>query len=203
MTVFSSSPLPPSNPFSSRFVRPGAIPFVLPSEKSLDSIIDRLESNAWHGAIIGPHGSGKSTLLATLAAHLAARGRTVEMFTLSAGESSVPISDEAAGKWTSATQVVVDGYEQLSWWSSTWLQRTCSQQGCGLLVTVHVDVGMPIVHSTQVDAEIACRIAAQLQPEDRRLVTDDDVRMEFAACGGNLRELLFSLYDIHEERSRE
>jgi hypothetical protein len=201
MTVFDSSPLPPSNPFSTRFVRPGAIPYVLPSEKSLDSVIERLQSHAWHGAIIGPHGSGKSTLLAALASRLAAEGRSVVLIALSAGETSLPVTEAEAGKWTNATQVVVDGYEQLSWWSSTWLQRTCSQQGAGLLVTAHADVGMPVVHSTQVDAELACRISAQLQGE-RQLVTDEDVHREFAESEGNLRELLFALYDIYEERSR-
>lgn len=201
MTIFSS-PTPPSNPFSTKFVRPGAIPFVLPSEQSLDAIIDRLAARTWHGAILGPHGSGKSTLLAALAERMTARGRKVLLITLTAGESTLPVTEEEAAKWSSDTQVIVDGYEQLSWWSSSWLQRTCSQQGAGLLVTAHADIGMSVVHSTQVDAELACRIAAQLQANGVALVTDDDVRREFAECEGNLRELLFSLYDIYEERSR-
>ena len=51
-----------SNPFSTRFIRPGAIEYLFAPGQTADSLIDRLRHNQWRGQIIGPHGSGKSTL---------------------------------------------------------------------------------------------------------------------------------------------
>src|SRR5581483_12050635 len=58
--------LPRVNPFSTRFIQPGAIPFHFPTPDGLAAIVRRLEGAGGRGQIIGPHGSGKSTLLAAL-----------------------------------------------------------------------------------------------------------------------------------------
>ena len=55
-----------SNPFSSRYVRPGAIPFFFPEDCRVELLLSRLEENGWQGEILGRHGSGKSALLAHL-----------------------------------------------------------------------------------------------------------------------------------------
>ena len=55
------------NPFSTRRISPGAIPYVLPPGENAYALVDRLRQAGWWGEIVGPHGSGKSTLLATLA----------------------------------------------------------------------------------------------------------------------------------------
>src|SRR5579859_6457327 len=64
---------PRSNPFSTRCVRPGAIPFRFPPGESAATMVDRLERQGWWGQIVGPHGSGKSTLLAALLPELRRR----------------------------------------------------------------------------------------------------------------------------------
>ena len=56
-----------ANPFATRHVRPGAIPFHFPAETSAAQLVARLRELNWRGAIVGPHGSGKSTLLVALA----------------------------------------------------------------------------------------------------------------------------------------
>ena len=66
---------PRSNPFSTRFVRPGAVPYLFAPGQSADGLVRRLAGFGWRGQIIGPHGSGKSTLLAALAEPLARAGR--------------------------------------------------------------------------------------------------------------------------------
>src|SRR5438045_9395885 len=58
--------LPRVNPFSSRFVEPGAIPFRFPSPGGLADVVRRLDEAGGWGQVVGPHGSGKSTLLAAL-----------------------------------------------------------------------------------------------------------------------------------------
>ncbi len=57
----------PSNPFCTRFVRPGAVAYRFAADQSgqLDSIVKRIKG-VRHGLIIGPHGSGKSTLIHSL-----------------------------------------------------------------------------------------------------------------------------------------
>ena len=54
------------NPFSTRYTRPGAIPFRFPPGTSADGLVEQLRRQQWRGAIVGPHGSGKSSLVAAL-----------------------------------------------------------------------------------------------------------------------------------------
>ncbi len=55
-----------SNPFSTRFVRPGALAYRFPPGESAATLVERLAASGWRGQIVGPHGSGKSTLVAAL-----------------------------------------------------------------------------------------------------------------------------------------
>jgi hypothetical protein len=59
---------PPSNPFSTRFIRPGAATYRFPDGTSAESLVRKFV-NQFNGkaAIIGPHGSGKTSLLYALA----------------------------------------------------------------------------------------------------------------------------------------
>ncbi len=51
------------NPFSTKFIRPGAIDFVVELGDALPDIFARFERFGLSGQVVGPHGSGKSTLL--------------------------------------------------------------------------------------------------------------------------------------------
>lgn len=55
---------PPINPFSTTFIRPGAIPFLFPNDQTIQDVVRQLAATDWWGQIIGPHGTGKSTLTA-------------------------------------------------------------------------------------------------------------------------------------------
>src|SRR6185295_305765 len=101
------------NPFATRFIRPGAIPFLFLDGDSADAIVERLKANRWRGQIIGEHGSGKSTLIATLVPLIEAAGRQAVMLKIGTGERTLPAIEKSL--LTPATQLVVDGYEQLSW----------------------------------------------------------------------------------------
>ncbi len=71
-----------SNPFCSRFVRPGAIGYHFPAGESVESIVERLHACQWRGALVGPHGSGKSTLLHALLPALNRAGWQTRLLTL-------------------------------------------------------------------------------------------------------------------------
>ena len=199
----------PSNPFATRFTRPGAIPYLYPPGQSAQTLLETLQRNNWWGEIIGPHGSGKSSLLAELLPRLGEAGRTVVQFSLHQGDRILPVSKADAKAWTPETQVVVDGYEQLSWWSKRRLQGWVKAQQAGLLITAHQPMGLPPLFTTQPTLELARSIVSKLTSLSRTgsasegepaTLTDDDVAAAFAKHGANLREMLFSLYDVHQRR---
>ncbi len=197
------SPKPSTdNPFSSSRIRPGAVEFLFGPGESLDDCLSLLEQKSWWGQVRGPHGSGKSTLLAALLPRLEKAGRRVKSFTLRQGQRRLPITGPASLARDTRTQVVIDGWEQLSWWSRWRLSRLCRQRGWGLLATTHCDLGLPDVYVTRPTAELAQRIAAQLLEGWPDVISSQDVERCFAARPGDLRETLFTLYDVFEERRK-
>ena len=196
---------PTSNPFATRFTRPGAIPYLFPPGQSAVGLVDELRSNQWWGEIIGPHGSGKSSLLAELLPLLQAAGRGTEVHSLHQGDRTLPFSKNHVKSWTEGTQIVVDGYEQLSWWSKRRLQGWVKAQGAGLLITAHEPMGLPPLFTTRPTLELARQIVAKLlEGTDGTGVPcyEAEIAAAFAAHGANLRELLFSLYDVHQRKQK-
>jgi hypothetical protein len=187
------------NPFATRFTRPGALEFLFPDGESAESLVARLRENAWQGEIVGPHGAGKSTLLATLIPQLAGVGRNVVHVTLHQGETGLPKTIDDWRAWTAATQVVVDGYEQLTWWSRTRLAWRVRDRGAGLLVTSHAPTGLPTILQVAPRLEAAEAVVRQLVP-DAATITPEDIQRTFRACDGNIREMLFQLYDLYQAR---
>lgn len=190
------------NPFSTRHIRPGAMVYLFSDEASADGLIARLRDRQWRGEIVGPHGSGKSTLLATLFPLLEQAGRKVVVFTLHAGERRLPVSTAECKSWNGDTQVVVDGYEQLGWWSRRWLDLTCRARGSGLLVTTHQSVGLPTIYQTATSLTVLKAIVDLLLPPNSHVISPADVTEVAMAHGGNTREALFALYDLYETRRR-
>ncbi len=191
------------NPFATRFTRPGAIGYLFPLGQSAIGTLDLLRSNRWWGEIIGPHGSGKSSLLAELLPLLEATGRGVALYGLHQGDRTLPITKSDVKSWNADTQVVVDGYEQLSWWSKRRLQGWVKAHGAGLLITAHQPMGLPPLVTTQPSLELARQIVAELTKNDStQALTDVDIAAAFARHPTNLREMLFSLYDVHQRRQK-
>jgi molybdopterin-guanine dinucleotide biosynthesis protein len=191
-----------SNPFATRFTRPGAIAFLFPDGETVQTLVDRLQAQAWRGEIVGPLGAGKSTLLATLTEPLAAAGRKVIKAALHQGESSLPDILDDWRVWDAATQVIVDGYEQLSWWSRRQLAQRVRDRQAGLLVTSHAPTGLPTILTVVPRVESAWQVVQQLVPPSS-VITRDDVEQTFAACQGNVREMLFQLFDLYQARAPE
>ena len=196
-------PLMDSNPFATRFIRPGAIPYLFPDAMNASHLIDRLRRTAWFGQIVGPHGSGKSTLLETLVPRVERGGRRVVRFTLRRHRRPRPVENPQAARWGVGTLVVVDGFEQLGPVRRMWLKCLCRRRRCGLLVTSHRRIGLPTLIRTDVEPAVAARVVALLQRNRPALVGPNDVADHFGKHPGNLRETLFDLYDLAAARQRD
>jgi hypothetical protein len=195
---------PPSNPFATRHVRPGALPYLFPPGESAAGLLERLQAHGWWGQVVGPHGSGKSTLLAVLLAELRQLGRAPMLITLHDGQRRLPAAARRALRDRSApgrTIVVVDGYEQLRGWSRLVLKYRCRRRGCGLLITAHSDVGLPGLYDTRVTPATAANVIQHLLPPGTACpLSPTGLAARLTARDGNLREVLFDLYDWYERQ---
>jgi len=196
------SPALASNPFSTRFISPATVDYLFPEGTDAARLVNKLRGANWWGQIIGPHGSGKTALLHTLLPRLEETGRRVELYVLHDSERRLRLARCTKSDWNRHTQVIVDGYEQLGWFSRVVLKRNCRSRGAGLLVTAHASVGLPSVWETQTSLELARALVARLVPPQRvSRITAEDVSCAFSAHQGNLRETLMSLYDVYEEKA--
>lgn len=188
------------NPFCSRRVRPGALPFLFAPGQDAARLVDRLSRHGWWGQIVGPHGSGKSALLAALVPAIGRAGRRVLRVQLHDRQRRLPHDWKRVPDLDRSAVLTVDGYEQLGLWARVSLKRSCRRRGAGLLVTAHAPVGLPELFHATVNLELAQRIVVQLQRDHRPHITPGDVASRFAHHAGNMREILFELYDLYEKR---
>lgn len=193
-------PACPMNPFATRYVRPGAIAFRFRPGESAAQLVARLQANGWQGQIVGPHGSGKSTLLAALRPELERAGRNVLSIALHDGERRLPPSLARLRSLRAPDLLVIDGFEQLSAFARGSIKRRCRRQACGLLATGHADLGLPWLYSTRVEPTTAHAIVVHLISAAEPLISESDVDEALSAYPGNLRETLFRLYDLYEQR---
>jgi hypothetical protein len=196
-------PLPTENPFCSRHVRPGATSYRFAAGESLDAVLTRLEEHAWRGEIVGPHGSGKSSLLTVLVPALQAAGRNVQWFELHDGQRKLPEGWDAPEQCPAGTILVIDGYEQLVASCKRQILKTTARQQCGVVVTAHAASGLPPIVHTSTTLALAQDIVVELMAGRPAVITRDDVADCFGTSGGNLREMLFALYDRYEARTRQ
>lgn len=194
-------PAPDANPFAASRVAPGKIPYCFPPGKTVQEVLDRLQRHQGWGQILGPHGAGKSTLLATLARELTDRGTAVQWLrvppqTRSWSHLLTPASVPRG------TQVLVDGFEQLSWWARQRLAWVARRRGWGLVVTCHADVGWPTLWEAGVSLATVHDLVERLLRGFSPLVTPADVKAAWETHPTNAREILFALYDVYESRRR-
>jgi hypothetical protein len=187
------------NPFSTRFIAPDRHPFIFPPGKSLSDVGGRLVNQDWSGQIIGPHGSGKSTLLHNLLQWAEGQGGTARFIFLNDQQRRLPQG------WTAEplpTFYAVDGAEQLSWWAWTGLKWQCARHRCGLLVTAHHSLKLPTLFQTgPADPETIRRVVYAIAGSNDT-PSPDLSRQLATAHVGNMREILFALYDRWEKRRR-
>lgn len=186
------------NPFVTRRVRPGVIPYFFPPQVDASAVVEQWRAAGCRGAIVGAHGSGKSTLLAALRETLARKGHTVHLIELHDGQRRLPKAPLAAA--AAGDAVFVDGYEQLGLLSRWRLSCLCRRRRLGLLLTSHRRTRLPTLYRTSIDPPLARRVVDHLLGADRALITDADLAESLRRHGDDLREVLFEMYDRYEAR---
>jgi hypothetical protein len=196
------------NPFATRYTSPSAGEYLFPDDVGVETLIARLREFQWWGQITGIHGSGKSTLVQMLLPRLEAVGRVIDFYAFRADRPPLLLASASSGlrparvaDWTRSTQIVVDGYEQLGWLQRTWWKWQCRRRGAGLLVTGHDDLGFPPLWRTETSTEVTRRVVARLLDQaDAPWLGAEQLDHLFATHEGNVREVLFALYDLYEQR---
>lgn len=185
---------PPSrdaNPFATCWTRPGALPWF----GDVDAVVGRLRSADWRGQIVGPHGSGKSTLLRSLLEPLRA-----------AGQRPVLV-DALQGTQANDGLLLVEAFERLPRREQSKRIAAWRREGVPFVVTTHRvlrsrPATLPVVEHTAPSEAVLGRLFAELTRRRATPVTLEDAFSRFASRAGDVRETLFDLYNLHEERSR-
>jgi hypothetical protein len=192
----------PTNPFATRYTRPGAIPPLdergLPrSVLGLLETIDRLGGSA---AFTGPHGTGKSTHLAAVAAALRAEGRRVQSIRVRRCRDLLPVLT-ALGRAAGGGTLCIDGWESLGAPAGLLVVLLARLRGIRLIVTSHRPTLLPTAVRTAATFPLLTGIIERLPPAGD-LLTPADLAGAFTRHAGNLRESLAELYDVVEARRR-
>ncbi len=98
--------------------------------------------------------------------------------------------------------LVVDGYEQLSGWNRLRTRHYCRRRRCGLIVTAHAPVGLPDLFRTSPTFQTVQELVGRLLQGRPTAWSAQELRDRFERHQGNVRELLFELYDLYACRLR-
>lgn len=216
-----------SNPFATRFVEPGKIPWA--GEESLEVLASRFNDLGRRAAIVGQHGTGKSTLLEHLVPIVAARsdgdapvacvqfgpkassrargsslettngGGQVAWLKLRKGPDLVHVIHEAESALHSHSLWIIDGYEQLSWFRRWRVLASTKRHDVDVLVTTHSDSWLlPTLLTTHVSLEIARKVIQNVIRVNSSVA--DEKRDSFERWSNN--QLEFAL-EKHQGNLRE
>lgn len=209
-----------SNPFASRFTRPGAIDYRDPATgRPIDpaELISRLKSMRM-GAIVGDHGTGKSTLLQTLSrfesSERFAYGRWIQL----GRDPSLKFCGRIRERYdnsikTLKTQsevesdhvLIIDGAEQISAIVRSIVRRRALVRGQMCLITTHRTLrGFPTLARTSINPSVVRTLAAELianipDPVIRGAMQNTiESRLQHPVT--NVRDLWSDLYDTYESQ---
>jgi len=190
-----------SNPFATRYTRPGELPFIFDEETedglaTVEKLLSRLRELGWWAEIVGPHGSGKTTLLTHLLKAVRNTGMAISLFTLRDGQRRLPRGWQAMIQ--AGSLIAIDGYEQLRYVARWRVKRRCRQEGAGLIVTAHSSMRLPTLYRTHASLEVSRQVIERLLPHGAPRPSDDELVHLLDVFHGNLREVLFALYDRYE-----
>jgi hypothetical protein len=169
-------------------------------------LLRRFDGLDRRAALVGAHGSGKTTLLEEFGDHWEREGFRVFRFRLTAEQRALSAGQAASlsagqGHGVGARDVVLlDGAEQLSWWSwRTFVHRT--RAAGGLLITTHRSGRLPTLYECRTSPPLLAELATELAPEAHwpHPGACDEL---FYRHHGNLRDALRDLYDIWARRER-
>jgi len=189
-----------SNPFATRFTRPGAIPPLDDEGGPLDvaSLFERAMSAGPVVVIEGAHGTGKTTLLVALLARAAANRRRMA-FVRAASVADAWTVAAAIGGASRDTVIGLDGGERLPVGAFTLVRVLARLRGVVVLATTHRPVGLPVLARCRSTPRLLAAVVGHLPTHGGR-IDGSDINEAFGRHGGDLREALFDLYDRFERR---
>ncbi|MEX0668950.1 MAG: hypothetical protein WD060_00625 [Pirellulales bacterium] len=192
----------PSNPFSTRFTRPGSIAPLDPSGQplDLDALVDRLPAPGGCSAITGPHGHGKTSLLVAILANAGARGRPTTLVRVASPSDAWEVLAMLAGT-APKTIVGIDGWDRIRFALMPVLRLVAAYRGASLLVTTHRPGRLPVVARCETSRGLLSAIVDRL-PDHGGVIDAVDIDDAFSRHRGNVREALYDLYDRFERRMR-
>lgn len=193
-----------TNPFATRFVSPGCIPYFFQSSSDLQHVLNAGDTAQWQAQIVGPHGSGKTTLVHHLASYLQSRFDSIEYLIVrghlsvqrcqSFPANSVIPSPQLENLYRDSNRrlLVIDGVERLSWLQRSLLRSDCHRRKMGLIVTTHRRLNwLPVIFETSIDHLRFHKILDHLGVD----ACENDFSTLTKLHHGNCREMLFDLYD--------
>lgn len=202
------------NPFRASNTTGGAIPFFHREKNGLEesgnrffqALIEEFLKNQRSGQIFGPHGSGKTTLLENLIPLLEKEGFSVLCVSLHDQQRKLPAfyREEIRKKISEYSRarnaiLVVDGYEQLGFFSRLLFRYYRVVHGFGRLLTAHRKIpGIPVLFRTRGDFGVLRCVLEHLSRSE--WVDEEKLRLLFVKHSGNVRMILLDLYDIFEEQ---
>lgn len=220
MSVMSTPPDPSlmqSNPFASRYVRPGALAFRFASGSpkaaaaTPQSIISRLREVRC-GAIVGDHGTGKSTLLRELAGQLEQEMPGGQWVQLTQEPGSGIAHQIASTRVVLRLQkqverdgvLVIDGGEQLPALARWWIVARAQRRGHFCLLTSHRELpGFVTLYRTSLTPALIADLLDELLPpseDPQRSRLRAELQRHAAAIDlgtiNNLRDLWDDLYEV-------
>lgn len=201
-----------TNPFSTRFIQPGAIPYQCFEGSTVSDLVERFfQLRTKRGSIVGPHGSGKSTLVASIILVLGTHRPEIKIHPLrfSTDQLASQSLKRSVAKWTRSSVVILDGYEQLGFWSRLMVEWVARSRSISILATAHQPLrGFETVWETSVNDASSRWVVEQLlqlsgpsKGADVLLQSEDWARSR-EAHGQNLRESLFDMYDWWQRSCR-
>lgn len=199
-----------SNPFSTRYIQPGAISYECFDGGNVTQLADRIVNlPSKRGSIIGPHGSGKSTLIASLVPEIRSirPGSQIHQLRFSTDRSASRSLRKSVREWTPGSIAILDGYEQLKFWSRVLVQWAARSRSICILATAHQPVrGFVTIWETSVNESsshwVVEKLLQQSESPDaiRELLLSEDWARSREKHGQNLRESLFDMYDWWQRR---
>ncbi|MDA7951016.1 MAG: hypothetical protein MPJ24_05955 [Pirellulaceae bacterium] len=102
---------------------------------------------------------------------------------------------------------IIDGYEQIAWWRKFALKFFLVGTNLKIIVTAHRGVGFPRLFETRFSGPLAERVVWQVLKRFQEGGSDlgnwsakEGLNELLGRAEGDMRELMFSLYDHFEKR---
>ncbi len=191
---FTHRAAPPSreaNPFATCWTRPGALPWC----GDTSDVVEKLRTAGWRGQVVGPHGSGKSTLLHALVEPLRRAGRRPVLI------------DSRSDQCGAGDFLLIEAFERLPRREQRRCVAAWRRAGVGFVATTHQALSssihpLRVVAQTTPDPSVVVNLFDRLTERRPTPVTVGDALASFASRAGDLREVWFDLYLLHEDRTR-